>query len=207
VVRDDLKERVLAAARREPSPTRRGATLRLALALVVAVADGAAVFFFTGGPRLAGQSPASLLGAAVITVVAMWAAFGRGGSMLGRPRSWLLAVTLGAPAAQMAWALLCNSRLPEALRYAGAVPTGCLVLACTVAMGPLLAFALIRRESDPVHGGLAGAARGSALGSVAWIVAGLWCPSMNPAHLAYAHVLPICLLAAFGAWLGRWSHA
>src|SRR5204862_7957682 len=124
-----LKARILDAARREPSPTRRMVIRRAALLVALAMQAMVTVFLLAGGPRtwpqditapgghslparvvlaMDVQRPTPLVvetavGAAAIAALALWLALGRGGSTLGRKRKWLLILVVATPLALLAW--------------------------------------------------------------------------------------------------------
>ena len=77
-----------------------------------------------------------------------------------------------------------------------------MALSLLVAAGPLLSFIAIRR-SAPAQPALNGAIMGFAAGACAWLAVDLWCPVAFVPHLLLGHVLPIGVLAAGGALLGR----
>src|SRR3954465_10813794 len=96
-----LKARILGTVAAMPSPTRRAHLLRASVLVACAVSVSFTVFFLAGGIRVTGR-PLSLLvgtvlGTGVISTVASYVALGRGNSMMGRPRVWLLAVALASP--------------------------------------------------------------------------------------------------------------
>ena len=72
-----------------------------------------------------------------------------------------------------------------------------------LAAWPLALILRSRHEKNPVAPVATGAARGAAIGAVAWVLVALWCPLVNPAHLALGHFLPLLLLSALGSWLGQ----
>jgi hypothetical protein len=79
----------------------------------------------------------------------------------------------------------------------------CLAFSLVVAAWPLALVLRARREKNPVAPLATGAARGAAVGSLAWVLVSLWCPVANPAHLVLGHFLPLILLSVLGCWLGR----
>jgi len=200
----DLKQRILDATAREPSPTRGLAARRLTLAVAAAAIADAALFFLAGGSHLGGRPlggvAITLGGSALLALAAMMVAFGRGDSMLGRPRRWLLHVTIATPILLMGWTLFWNAFHPVDLP--GRIGLRCLGLSLLFGGLPLALIARVRRERNPVTPAAAGAARGAALGALAWVLVGLWCPLENPAHLALGHFLPVLVLAGLGSWLG-----
>ena len=113
----DLKQRILAAAASEASPTRRqravGSAIRAASALAVPIL----LFTWVGGVRLAprplGLVAMTVLGTSAIAVWALFAANGRGPSMLGRTRGRLLGIALIAPLAFLVWKVAVSSGVPH----------------------------------------------------------------------------------------------
>jgi len=78
----------------------------------------------------------------------------------------------------------------------------CFSLSLLVAVGPLLCFLAIRR-SAPLRPALNGAVMGLAAGASAWVAVDVWCPVAYLPHLLIGHVLPLFVLAAAGALIGR----
>lgn len=179
---------------------------RLALAVAIAAAADAAIFFLVGGCHRGGRSVGVVAitqgGSTLLALVALQVAFGRGRSMLGRPWQWLWGITLATPALLMAWTLFWRD--PE-LAAPGRIGLRCLGLSLLLGGWPLVLILRLRRETNPVTPGAAGAARGAAIGALAWVLVGLWCPLANVAHLALGHGLPVLVLAALGSWLGTRS--
>jgi hypothetical protein len=204
----DLKASILEMARREPSATRRAASRQTALILAFAVIVNAGLFFLFGGVHR-GLRPTHLVlatqgGAGLLALLAVWVAFGRGRSMLGRPRRWLLAVTILTPMALLSWTLFWSARFPEAvLVMPERVGLRCLAFTLALAAWPLSLILRSLREKNPVTAVEAGAARGAAIGAIAWVLVALWCPLNSPAHLALGHFCPLLVLAALGSWLGK----
>lgn len=206
----DLKKQILLAAQQQPAPARTTRDPR-ALALVAsAVLVPLAMFVAAGGAR-SGPRPLALvvgtgLGALAIAAVALWSALGRGGSMLGRSRSWLLAVAVAAPLGFLAWKLAWTSRF-ENMAEPWATRPGyrCLLLTFAIGLWPLLAVVGLRRDSDPTHPRSLGLAFGVAAGSAAAALVDLWCPVGHLQHLLTGHVMPMAVLGACGVVLGqRW---
>jgi hypothetical protein len=207
------KERLLAAARRMPSPTRRAARARSWLVLPWGGLLAGACYFVLDGVEHGRGRPswfclASTLGWGTVAVLSMWGALGRAASASWRSRSALVAIAVGTPAVLLALSLMLAALRPER-SGADLHATGlkCLGLTLAVALFPLVALTSARRESDPVHPAPAGAALGSASGASAGILVELWCPTATPWHLAVGHVLPIVVLMALGALLGARSLA
>src|SRR4051794_22570237 len=106
----NLKARILEAARREPSPTRQAASRRLAAIVATAIVVDIGLFVLLGGANLGRRSVPLLLatqiGCGVFAALAVWGAFGRGRSMLGRSRPWLLAIAAATPVLLLSWTLV-----------------------------------------------------------------------------------------------------
>lgn len=204
----ELKARILEAARREPSATRRAASKQTALVVAVALIVDIGLFVGFGGVH-PGARPlrflvATQVGSSLFALLAVWGAFGRGRSMLGRPKRWLVAITIATPVLLMAWMLSWSALYPETvLAVPERIGLRCLAFSLALAAWPLALIIRARREKNPVAPVVAGAARGAALGAVAWVLVSLWCPLVNPSHLALGHFLPLLILAGLGSWLGQ----
>jgi len=205
---DDLRARVLAAAKAEPSPTRSEHQRRVLLVVVMAALAAITMFFVMGGFKT-GARPMEMIaftagsGLAAALVVGRLATPARG-SMLGRPRSMLVAAcVLAAP-------LLALAALGAALAWPG--PTVEVVserthLACgamTFVQGvlPLVALFLTRRGTDPVHPVVTGAALGMTAGGWTAMMAYMRCPHAAATHCVVAHIAPTIVLTVVGAVLG-----
>jgi hypothetical protein len=201
-----LQTRIAARLRDQTSPTRREALRRIALVLALVLAGDTALFYLFGGAH-AGTRSALLvwvtqLGSALLSLAAMWAAFGRGGSMLGRSRRWLTTVIVATPIALFGWSVAME-RVFEPCAMEPRVGWRCLGISLSMTVWALPLLGATWRERNPIHPALAGAARGVAAGALTWLPVGMWCPRLDPAHLAVGHVLPLVLLGGYGAWLGR----
>ena len=200
----DLKSRILLAAQATPSTTRpvsRAYTWLVAPASVIAAAS----LFFSFHPTVHGTRPfyaATTVCWVAVAALSMWGALARGRSALGRPRALLFAIAVATPAALFAFMFGLALMVPDAT--AGHAPQGwkCLGLTVAAAAFPLLALALARRGSDPVHPVATGAALGAACGASSGVMVEMWCPVAAPAHVAFGHILPIVLLTLLGAALG-----
>ncbi len=219
----ELRARVLAAVAAEASPTRAAVTRRNILISLVAAASaiGAFVIFAvltSEGQllRLGGEVARSQRversvwlvvttagGALGVAAAAVWLALGRGRSMLGRSRRWLLYGGVLIPISLLAWKVSCSVAFGDAM-VAWPERSGlrCLALSLLVAMGPLVSFLAMRR-SAPVQPALNGAAMGLAAGACAWVAVDLWCPVAYVPHVVLGHVLPLGVLAGAGALLGQ----
>src|SRR5262245_46580883 len=102
---------ILDAIRREPSPTRRMAQRRVNTMVSIAIVGALLCFFLVGGVRR-GPRPLSLvmltaLGSFAVSALAVWGAFSRGHSMLGRSRTILFGIIAATPVALYGWTLFC----------------------------------------------------------------------------------------------------
>jgi hypothetical protein len=140
---------------------------------------------------------------ATVAVLSLRGALGRGGGASWRSRTALLAFALGTPAVLFGATIALGS-LDPAMTEIHPEKWGrmCLPLTLAAASLPLLALTYARRESDPVHPALSGAALGSACGAAAGLMVELWCPVSTVRHIAIGHILPILLLALMGAIMG-----
>ena len=204
----ELRARILDAVGREPSATRRDASKQTAFIIAVAIAVDIGLFLLSDGLQ-PGTRPIRFVlitqgGSGLIALWALWGAFGRGRSMLGRPKRWLLGIAVATPILLLSWVLFWNAQYPETvITIPGRIGLRCLVFSLAVAAWPLALLSHSRREKNPVTPVVAGAARGAAVGALAWVLVGLWCPLGSPAHLALGHSLPVLALSGFGSWLGK----
>jgi hypothetical protein len=203
-----LRAQVIEASKREPSATRAelGKQRRIVLSVVVLVP--LLVFIGCGGVRVGPRSDGlvlqSVLGSTVLAAVFAVVGIGRGRSMLGRPRAWLLAQVVLAPVLLFGWRVLLSSREPNMMaQWLDRPGFRCLALSLTLALAPLLGLLWLRRGSDPVHPRLTGAAMGAGVGAAAWVLVDLWCPVGYVPHLLLGHVLPLVLSVALSAVLGK----
>ncbi|HEY3819238.1 MAG TPA: NrsF family protein [Polyangiaceae bacterium] len=204
----DPKARLLEAMRRTPSTTRQTARAWAWLVLPSGIIVAGALYFTMNGLDHGGGRPvwfyvACAASWTAVAATSMWGALGRARSRSWRSRSTLLAVAAGTPgllfALMFAFAIIdpeVTALHPERLGLK------CFGLTLAAAVLPLVALLYARRESDPVHPAVTGAALGSACGASAGIMVELWCPVATPAHVALGHILPIGVLAALGAVLG-----
>jgi len=217
-----LRAQVLAAAAAEASPTRTAVKRRNAFVGMVGAASGVGAFVIFAALmsegevlRLGGEvaqrhlerSPwlvvATAGGALGIAAAALWLALGRGGSMLGRSRRWLLYGSMLIPICLLAWKVGCSVGFGDAMvRWPDRPGLRCLALSIVVAVGPLLSFVTMRRTAF-LHPALNGAMLGVAAGACAWVAVDLWCPVAYVPHVVLGHVLPLVVLAGVGALLGQ----
>ncbi|HXK20785.1 MAG TPA: NrsF family protein [Polyangiaceae bacterium] len=204
----ELRARVLLAASREDAPTRDRVKRRDSWLLLSAVVVPLLVFFAFGGLR-DGPRPTLLvlrtsLGAGAIALVCLLVGLSRGRSTLGRARVWLWCLALLAPVALFGWKVAVSSQFERMMvLWPGRIGLRCLSLHCLMALWPLTALVLTRRESDPVHPALTGAAIGAAIGASLWVFVDLSCPVAYVPHLLLGHVLPLLLTTSVGAVLGE----
>jgi hypothetical protein len=192
----------------KPAATVRQLRVRNVALFALAAGFVAELFYWWGGMRAAPR-PGYLIvetavGAACIAAVSTWALFGRRRSMLGRSAIFLGVAGLATPFALFVWKVLASSQQPGMMDLWETRPGfKCLRLSIVMGLFPLLAMALVRKNSDPNHPRLTGASLGVAAGACAWVFTDLWCPVAYVPHLLLGHVLPITVLALLGAALGH----
>jgi hypothetical protein len=207
---DELRQRVLDAARAHPSPTRGEVRRRAALLLAAAAGGALAVFAAMGGAR-PDQRPISLMvgtaaGASMLAVIALVGALGRGRSMLGRSQRLLIIVALAIPPALLAWKLAYSACFPSELAL-GPNRLGLRCFGWTMAIGawPLAGFLVLRQGLETRHPSTLGAAFGIAAAACGWVLVDLWCPIARTSHLLLGHLLPTGILGGLGALLGHFA--
>jgi hypothetical protein len=207
-VSSDLKARILADARATRSSVRSTSRLYAWLVLPSSIIVAAALFFaFDGLEHGRGRAlwffVASCVGWAAVAALSMWGAFVRGRSAVGRSRAFLIAVAIGTPALLFAMMFALAVAYPEVtLVHPERIGFKCMGLTVAAAAFPLIALALARQQSDPVHPVATGAALGSACGASAGVMVEMWCPVAAPQHVVIGHIAPIIFLAVAGASLG-----
>jgi hypothetical protein len=204
----DLRARILAAAADEPSPPRERVKRSSVVAMALALVALTSALFATGGLHL-GSRPAAYvavtaIGWAAAAVLATVFAFGRGRSAVGRASPLLMASAVAVAPLLCVWALAWTMAWPELDLGEGgwAAHLTCFAMATVVGLAPLLLLAFVRRGTDPVHPGAAGAALGAAAGAWAGTVMDLHCAVSGAFHVAFAHACPSLLLAVIGAVVG-----
>ncbi|HYQ18902.1 MAG TPA: NrsF family protein [Polyangiaceae bacterium] len=203
----ELRAQILARAADEPAPTRAEVGARQRLILGLALAVSLLIFLAWGGlrpdPRPLRLVVETTVGSAILAVGVAIVALGRGGSMLGRPKPWLVLVVLSTPVALFAWRVLTTTRYPGmAAEWSTRPGLRCLLLSGMLAITPLLGLLWLRRGSDPVHPRMTAASFGAAAGAASWVVVDLWCPVGYVPHLLLGHVAPVVLLTVLSALLG-----
>jgi hypothetical protein len=205
----DLKRRVLAAVQSEPAPTQHSVRQRGWLTFAICAGIALAIFAYFGGVRTYDRPGLLVAWTCVgwILAASAAAAFGvaRGRSMLGRSTVSLVMLIIGLPLAVLAWKIGVTVPFgPEMMApWPGRPGFRCLGLSLATAAPLLVAFVVIRRRSDPVHPGIAGAVLGIAAGIAAGTLVDLWCPIAHLPHVLLGHILPLLLVASVGAWAGR----
>src|ERR1039457_6154567 len=152
----ELKERILAAAAKAPSPSR--TAMRRRLVLLIAGGAGAMaaiywmlalhIFVWQGVPRSLILAGGTLLGAASVAAMAVAIAVGRGRDMLGRSRRWLIALIVLAPLALLAWKI-CWSAIFGNLDESPHLGFRCLWMATATGVVPFAMLSMTRRAADP----------------------------------------------------------
>jgi hypothetical protein len=204
----DLKARVLDGARREPSPTREIATIHSRRSAQAGIIAMLLVFLAIGGMHLHVRQEAlivgTVLGWAGVALVATWLAVGRGDSMLGRPRGWLVAAAgLTPPLLGLLWFAFALPMGEPSVPHGLLIDATCFGASLALGLGPLVAFLVIRREGDPVDPGVTGAALGAAAGAWGALLIDLHCEMTDPRHVVLGHVLPAAVLVIVGALVGK----
>lgn len=201
----ELRARVLAAANAEPAPTRSAGFARRAAAVAVAMALSALVLAYIGGPMPDGRPVGYFVVIAslwtVVVLAATWMGVARGRSMLGRPTSLRVVVTILTPAALVLATLVVGLLWPATLAEPSTMQDHvfCMELGSLMAIAPLIAFALVRRGSDPVAPRLTGAALGAAAGAWGGLFIELRCGHASVEHVVVGHVVPVVVMALLGA--------
>jgi hypothetical protein len=196
---------VLESVRREPAPTQaQTAARRLAIGVAGFVPAVALVATLAhhGDYRPVGYVVFVACTWASVATLATWLALRMGRSMLGVARIWLVAATLTVPPALAALAGAATAIWPQTNVVDSDVRAHalCFVLTTVVALGPVLAFALLRRESDPVHPRWTGALIGAASGACGATAVALHCGHTYPVHVLVGHVLPVILVTLVGVF-------
>jgi hypothetical protein len=201
----ELRARVLAAASAEPVPTRSAGLARRVAVVAVGMALSVLVLVYIGGPKPDGRPMGYyLVMAALCTVVvlaATWGGVARGRSMLGRPTSMRVVVSALTPAALVVTALAAALLWPATIAEPSTIRDHvfCMELGLLMAIGPLVAFAVARRGSDPVAPRLTGAAIGAAAGAWGGLFIELRCGHASIAHVVLGHVVPVAVMTLLGA--------
>ena len=204
----ELKERVLEAVRRTPSPLRSEAQHEARRVLLATIAVATTLFFAVDGVHHSLGRPHWFLAASLglwgaVALLALRAAW-RGGVTFGSGSLTSLAtVIVGAPAVLLFASLLLSRWDPALMRlHPEQRSLHCFALTLAAAACPLVGLSRVRRSSDPMHPVASGSALGVACGVCAGVMVDLWCPVAAPRHVLVGHILPMGVLALFGAALG-----
>ena len=206
----ELKGRILAMARSQPSPDRptlrRQARWVMSLAAVVVLV----VFLSFGGFRAWGAPrPPALIalttGGTLAIAVWTFALLRRRAQALVGPDSRTLATTvvlvpLASFTWKVSWSLLFAG---SSVWWADRPGLRCFGLSMLLSLLVFAAVLVLGRRTDPVHPASRGAALGVASGAAGATLMDLWCPVGHPVHVLLGHILPLLLLALLGASLGR----
>lgn len=205
----EFKQRVLTGVRTAPAAVRPAVRRRDGIVLCICVAIALAIFFTFGGLR-SYDRPLLLIGWTCLGWILATGAtasvgLARRGSMLGRSTAALVTVIVATPLAVLAWKIGATLPFGDLMMMPWSTRGGFRCLGLTLAMStPLLVGCIaLRRQSDPVHPGIAGAAVGTMAGVASGTLVDLWCPVAYVPHLLLGHILPILIAALIGAWVGR----
>jgi hypothetical protein len=201
----ELKARVLAAVAATPSPTRREWTRRCVALALASTAMALALFQAVGGLGHSAGRPLGITltisgGWGLFCAGLSWTVLRRGRSMLGPRPSVVLAAALATPIVLIAWMHAFHGTYPEPFARVG---WRCLAYNLMMATPPLGSLLVLRRGGEPRSPWALGAAVGAVSGAWAGVLVDLWCPLTNLRHLLVGHVLPLGLLIAAGALIGR----
>ncbi|WP_437994021.1 NrsF family protein [Sorangium sp. So ce145] len=202
---DALKARVLAAAEATPSPTRPEARRRGFAILISSIVLAFAIFEAAGGLEHSAGRPLGLTlatagGWSLFCAALSWLVLWRGRATLGRSPVVVLLAGLVTPIALTAWTHAFHGTYPEPFARVGWRCLGYTLAMATLPLGSLLT---LRRGAEPRSPWALGAAIGAVCGAWAAALVDLWCPLTNLPHVLAGHVVPLGILIAVGALLGR----
>jgi hypothetical protein len=204
---DELKERIQRAKARIPAPTCPQAQWTRIWWFAGGIGMALAIFLSKGGVRLAPRPPSLLaftsLGTCGLLAAGIWLSFTRGGSVLGRP-GWLLGPVIAlSPVLLVAWRYGISVQFGQVQRWPARPGLRCLGMGVVTGVPLLQAALLAWRHGRPLAPATAGASFGAGSGLASAVLVDLWCPASYLPHLLLGHLLPIGVLAALGALLGR----
>jgi hypothetical protein len=190
-----------------PAPTRRELVRRQTWLAFIGVVGALTLFGVGGGPRAMGRPPSlvawTALGTAFFSGVGMWFLFTRGRSGLRRGWAALALAALVPAASFVLWRHGLGHLYHLAGPWSGRPGYRCFAMSVAIG-GTLLGAALLAwRRVDPMTPRATGAAFGAGAGLGSALLVDLWCPVSHVPHLLLGHVLPIAVLAAAGAAVGR----
>jgi hypothetical protein len=204
----DLRARVLALANASPVAPRAEGLRRRALAVAAGFALPLALSYSVGGPSPGGRPVAYVATVTAawlgVGLAATWAGVSRGRSMLGRSAASRVVVAALTPVALLATALVASIAWPRTRDDSAgmAAHVVCIVLGAVCALGPLAAFAAVRRDTDPVAPRLTGAAIGAASGAWGALFIEMHCAHTSVGHIVVGHLVPVVLLTLLGVLVG-----
>ena len=203
----ERRSRILASIAEIPAPTRRELARRQAWLVISGVLGAVTLFAVAGGLRATGRPPSLVawtsLGTSCFAGVGMCFLFTRTRS--GHRRGWSILgmATIVPVVGFVVW----RYALGHLYELASPWPTrtGYRCFALSVATGGTLLSALLLawRRLDPMSPAATGAAFGAGAGLGAALLIDLWCPVSYLPHLLVGHALPVAVLAAAGAAIGR----
>ncbi len=205
----ELRARVFAATRAKPAPTRGQTFWRWSLAGFAGAALSAAIFVWAEGvrpgPRPDGLIAATSIGAAIAALIAAIVILGNRRAVLGPRLGVRVAVMVGLPLVLFIWKIAMSAQFSDMMvEWPERPGLRCLGLGTAMALGPFAAMVFVLRRTEPNHPRALGMSLGVIAAGGAWVLTDLWCPVAWPLHLLLGHVLPMVLLAALGAGMGRW---
>jgi hypothetical protein len=203
----DRRSRILASVAAIPAPTRRELVRRQGWLALAGIAGALTLFAVGGGLRATGRPPSlvawTALGTACFGGVGIWFLFTRGRSGFRRGWAALGLAALVPAAAFVLWRYGLGSLYHLSGPWSGRTGYRCFAMSVATG-GTLFGAALIAwRHADPMTPRATGAAFGAGAGLASALLVDLWCPVSYVPHLLLGHVLPIAVLAAAGAAVGR----
>jgi hypothetical protein len=202
-----LRDRVLAATARAPSPTRRQGRTAAGVLTAASVAVAVTVFEGAGGIEHGSGRPLRVTlalagGWMFVSAILTWLVIGREGSTMARRPLLLLGAALVTPFLLFLWMHAFNGTYAEPFEKVG---YRCLAYTLIMSALPLASFLVLRRAIEPRYPGAVGAAAGAACAAWAGALLDLWCPLTNTLHVLVGHVAPILVAMAAGALFGRFT--
>jgi hypothetical protein len=205
----DLRARIFAEVKKTPAPTRAEQQKRIAIVVTVGTLLTTVLFYAMGG-FARGTRPVELVaftsGFALVAAIVLTRLSGRRpASMLPAPSSVLVTACVVAAPVLAVCVLVATVMWPEPAREGvpASAHLSCGVMTIVQGALPLVVLVIPRRESDPVHPVITGAALGMTAGAWTAAMAYLRCPHAAASHCVLAHVAPTLVLTAVGAVLGR----
>lgn len=194
-----LKERILKAAARVPSPTRTQGRRLGAWLVALSLAIRIAIFAIMGGVAHSDARPLVFTvrladGWALTSILLTWLVL-RASAPRVSSGGLLAAAAILSPIALCAWASFFHEDYADpALRE----DWPCFVATMLGGAAPLASFLTLRRGIEPEYPGTLGAAAGAACGAWAGLFELLACPSTDAVHTALGHAAPIVVLVVIG---------